>query len=279
MLTPLKAAALAALTAGVLAGAWYVRQQRDEARARLASELPSASLAASAPVPAASVALPTVAAAASVPEPAPADPLQPAGLGDALIELLGRKVVASQLRVDDFAHRVVATVDNMDRQQASSRLWPVNPTPDRFTVRQQGGHSYIDPDNGLRYAPLLLLVETVDIAQLADLYRRMYPMLQAAYVELGYPKGRFNDRLLTIVDHLLAAPVPDGPIEVRLPVFDPSVQPPRPWVLYQFADPALESLSTGQKWLLRLGPVNERRIKTRLVQLKKELLAQTGPTR
>lgn len=277
MLTTSKAAALAALTAAVLAGAWYVRQQRQEFRGGLAPAPASASSAASAsaPAPAASVSLAPV-AAASVPEPSPADPLQLTGLADALIDLLGRKAVASQLQVDDFAHRVVATVDNMDREQVSARLWPVNPTLGRFTVRQQAGHTYIDPDNGLRYAPLLLLVETVDAAQLAELYRRMYPMLQDAYVDLGYPKGRFNDRLLAIIDHLLDTPVPDGPLEVKLPAFDPSVQPPRPWVLYQFADPALESLSAGQKWLLRLGPVNERRMKMRLVHLRKALLAASG---
>lgn len=272
MLTTSKAAALAALTAAVLAGAWYVRQQRQEFRADLASPPPSASSAASAPAPAASVALAPV-AAASVPEPTPSDPLQVTGLTDALIDLLGRKTVASLLQVDDFAHRVVATVDNMDREQVSSRLWPVNPSPGRFTVRQQAGRTYIDPDNGLRYAPVLLLVETVDVTQLTDLYRRMYPMLQDAYVDLGYPKGRFNDRLLGIIDHLLDTPMPAGPLEVKMPAFDPAVQPPRPWVLYQFADPALESLSAGQKWLLRLGPVNERRMKMRLVDLRKALLA------
>jgi hypothetical protein len=197
-------------------------------------------------------------------------------MDEALIDLLGRKAVADQFQVNDFAHRVVATVDNMDRQHMSSRLWPVNPTPGRFTVHEQGGHTYIDPDNGLRYAPLLLLVETLDLSQLVELYVRLYPLLQTAYIDLGYPNGRFNDRLLKVIDHLLDTPVPDGPLELTLPAFDPSVQPPRPWVLYQFANPALESCSAGQKWLLRLGPVNERRMKTRLAQMKKELLAASA---
>ncbi|KRA71296.1 hypothetical protein ASD88_16010 [Pelomonas sp. Root662] len=214
--------------------------------------------------------------AASVPEPVPAEPLEATGVEDALITLLGRKAVMNHLRVDGFANRIVATVDNMDRPQLSSRLWPFYPSTGQFSVRKQDGRTYIDADNGLRYAPLLLLAETVDPAQVAELYRRMYPLLQAAYVELGYPKGRFNDRLLAVIDHLLATPVPDGPLEVRLPPIDPSVAPPRPWVLYQFTDPALESLSAGQKWLLRLGPVNERRVKLRLQQFKRELIGQAA---
>jgi hypothetical protein len=48
----------------------------------------------------------------------------------------------------------------------------------------------------------------------------------------------------------------------------------RPWVRYEFADPALESLSSGQKILLRVGPVNERRLKEKLGQLRSELASR-----
>jgi hypothetical protein len=44
----------------------------------------------------------------------------------------------------------------------------------------------------------------------------------------------FNDRLIEIMDHLLAAPEIEGPIEL--------VQPK---VLYRFADPELEKRSWG----------------------------------
>jgi hypothetical protein len=42
-------------------------------------------------------------------------------------------------------------------------------------------------------------------------------------------------------------------------------------VRYEFADPALESLTSGQKILLRVGPVNERRLKEKLAQIRTEL--------
>ena len=47
----------------------------------------------------------------------------------------------------------------------------------------------------------------------------------------------------------------------------------QPKVLYEFADPALEALPSGQKILLRSGPVNERRLKARLAELRKALVA------
>jgi hypothetical protein len=50
-----------------------------------------------------------------------------------------------------------------------------------------------------------------------------------------------------------------------------------PWVRYQFADPALESLASGQKIMVRVGSVNERRLKAKLRALRKELLTRVVP--
>jgi hypothetical protein len=47
-------------------------------------------------------------------------------------------------------------------------------------------------------------------------------------------------------------------------------------VRYEFVDPALESLSAGQKILLRVGPANERRLKAKLSELRRELLARSA---
>jgi hypothetical protein len=51
------------------------------------------------------------------------------------------------------------------------------------------------------------------------------------------------------------------------------VRPARPWVLYEFVDPGLQSLSSGQKALLRTGSINERRIKTRLAEVRRLVTA------
>jgi hypothetical protein len=55
------------------------------------------------------------------------------------------------------------------------------------------------------------------------------------------------------------------------------VKTARPWVLYEFDDPALQSLSAGQRTLVRMGPDNERRIKARLVELRRRLVALGPP--
>ena len=153
------------------------------------------------------------------------------------------------------------------------RLWPVNPVPGRFSVELRDGATFIGADNGLRYTPYVLLLETVDLRQGVAVYSRIYPDLQRAYEDLGYPKGYLNDRLVHVIDELLATPEIDVPLEVRLPSIEGPLQPKRPWVLYEFVDPQLQSLTAGQKALLRMGSVNERRIKVRLSEIRRLVTA------
>jgi hypothetical protein len=47
----------------------------------------------------------------------------------------------------------------------------------------------------------------------------------------------------------------------------------RPKVLYQFADPDLETRSAGQKILLRMGAENAARVKAKLTEIRRELVA------
>jgi hypothetical protein len=153
----------------------------------------------------------------------------------------------------------------------------VQPTPGRFSLDGQGDVRTIDADNGSRYTPYVLLLETVDLRQAAALYTRLYPQLQQAYEDIGFPKRYFNDRLVDVIDLLLATPETSGPLKVRLPAIVGPVQPARPWVLYEFEDPALQSLSSGQRILLRMGPVNERRVKARLAEFRRLVTAGVPP--
>jgi hypothetical protein len=180
-------------------------------------------------------------------------------------------------QLQDFPRRVVATVDNLGRSHAPAALWPVNPAAGRLVVENRDGAVAISADNGLRYTPYVLLLENVDMRQAFALYRRLYPSLQQAYEDIGYPKRYFNDRLVEVIDLLLATPSVDGPLKVHLPTINGPLQPERPWVLYEFDDPALQSLAAGQKVLLRMGPVNERRMKTKLAEIRRLLTAGAAP--
>jgi hypothetical protein len=209
--------------------------------------------------------------------PAGVAPLEPQDVAAALADLIGRKAVELFLSTGDFPRRLVATVDNLGRAHAPAIAWPVNTTAGRFTVQEADGGPVIAPDNSSRYTPLVLLVETVDIGKAVDLYVRMYPMLQREYEQLGYPGRYFNDRLVAVIGLLLATPEAADPIRLQLTQVRGTVPSLRPWVRYEFADPALESLAAGQKILLRAGEVNRRRLKARLAEFRQELARRMTP--
>lgn len=193
-------------------------------------------------------------------------------IGPALAELLGREAVAKFLHIDEFPRRFVATVDNLARSHAPGLLWPVQPAPDRFRVDEHNGGPVIGLDNDSRYTPFVLLAESVDAARAVDLYVRLYPSLQRAYEELGFPDKYFNDRLVAVIDVLLATPNVEYPVKLQLTEVKGPIPSLRPWTRYEFADPALESLSAGQKILLRTGPVNQRRLKAKLSEIRSEIV-------
>lgn len=206
---------------------------------------------------------PIEAPVASASAPAALPPLDEADgiVQAALAELLTRQGVMAFLNPDGFVRRAVVTVDNLARPQAASRLWPVQPTPGKLQLLLAGDTELIAADNTRRYEPFVGFVASVEPARAAALYRRFYPLFRQAYAELGYPKGQFNDRLVEVIDHLLAAPEPKQPPAVKLVDVKGEVPSTRPWVRYEFTDPALESLSAGQKIMVRVGATHERRLK------------------
>jgi hypothetical protein len=46
----------------------------------------------------------------------------------------------------------------------------------------------------------------------------------------------------------------------------------RPWVRYEYADPALEAMSAGRKMLMRTGPDNQARLQAKLKEIRQQLV-------
>lgn len=175
--------------------------------------------------------------------------------------------------VKDFARRLVATVDNLPREHTSPALWPIAPMPGRFATGagdddHPAGTTLIHASNAARYAAFVDFVDCINAAKVVPLYQSLYPLLQAAYADLGYPKASFHKRLLEVLDHLISLPVQTQPLEVRRAEIKGTYRPAQPWVTYEFTDAELNALSSGQKMLLRTGSTNHQRLQTKLVALK-----------
>lgn len=182
---------------------------------------------------------------------------------DALATLIGVEPLKKFLVTQEIVRHIVVTIDNLPRKTFAIRLSPVKPVGGEFRTTGKEGSLAIAADNAARYTPYVRVAEAVNAKKLVAGYGRLYPLFQKAYEDLGYPKGYFNDRLIAVIDHLLAAPEIKGPIAV----VTPRVQP-------QFADPELEALSAGQKVLIRIGGENAAVIKAKLREIRHEL---TGP--
>jgi hypothetical protein len=182
------------------------------------------------------------------------------GLAAEIAGGLGLVSLPEFVNTDGLLRRVVASVDALSRDQLPLGVRVIRPVAGAFAARGGEGNPRVAPENAARYAPIADAFEHVPPAAAGELYRRLYPRLQAAYEELGYPGRSFHARLLEVIDHLLATPdVPDGAALAR------------PKVLYLYADPQLERCSSGQKALMRSGALNEARFKAHLRLIRAEL--------
>jgi len=184
-------------------------------------------------------------------------------LVEALSGLLGSQAFARLFAPEELVRHIVATIDNLPRDKVAGRLLAIKPVPGHFAVDGEDGNRSISADNYARYSPYVRAAQLVDVKKLVSVYVHLYPLFQQAYVGLGYPDGYFNDRLVQVIDNLLAAPALTPPVRLD-----------QPNVLFVYADPELESLSAGQKMLIRMGPANAAVVKDKLRQIRVEVTSR-----
>ncbi len=211
----------------------------------------------------------------AAPEPVPAfvaeippEPLPPLPALDdsdpealaALAEAAGEALVERHLVPDSLIRKLVTTVDSLSGEALWMKVRVVPAIDGRLRVTGSEDAPVLAEANFARYAAVVGLVDAIDVAAVVGVYRRYYPLLQQAYEELGYPGRQFHNRALEVIDHLLDTPNVQGPIRLE-----------QPHVLYRFADPKLESLSAGQKVMIRIGPDHAATIRAKLVELRTAL--------
>lgn len=205
-------------------------------------------------------------------ETPPPKPLPPLVESDpSLLESLGGqfgRALEPFLVPKNIVRHTVVTIDNLPRKKTAVQMWPVKPIGGELIATGDGEQLTLGPDNYARYEPLIKIVQNTDTAQLASMYKQYYPLFQESYVTLGYPDGYFNDRLVEVIDHLLATPDVQGPIMLN-----------RPSVNFVFADAELEERSAGQKLLIRMGSANAAIVKDKLRELRKAIAKQEAATR
>ena len=195
-------------------------------------------------------------------------PLPEVGQSDKLMtgvlsKLFQKQDVDRFFIIDHFVERFVTMVDSLTSSQLPQTHRAVTSPPGVFIVDESSGQLFTTANNHQRYEPLIKSLEALNHHDLIAVYVQLYPLFQKAYNQLGYPDAYFNDRVVEVIDHLLATPKVSEPIELV-----------RPKYYYQFANPQLESLSSGQKILLRMGPENAARLTALLKDYRNALTAE-----
>ncbi|MBB4129196.1 hypothetical protein GGR77_004537 [Xanthomonas translucens] len=260
----------------VLVGAAAVWLFRDNLSALLRGAAPAPVAVTPATAPPVAPPMPAAAAATA---PTIQHPIDPAAAADAAIPALadsdaaawaelatlaGSEAPLALLIRDHLIQRAVTMIDNLPQRRVAARTLALKPVPGQLQVdTDAAGASAIAEANAQRYAPYVQAFTQADAGAMVAAYRRFYPLFQQAYVELGYHDGYFNDRLVQVIDHLLQAPVPAAPPAVIADARTGKVR---------FVDPALESLSVGQKALLRLGPTQGAAVRKQLQAIRAALV-------
>jgi hypothetical protein len=193
---------------------------------------------------------------------------------DNLADAVGEANAMQYFVAEGLATRAVATVDSLGSRQVPGNIRAVagpdddfvaypDPNPPTVIRNEQGDPmtQYLsDPANHDRYRVYVEMIEAIDAEQFAELYRRNEPLLEQAWRELGYTDVGFDQRLAEVIDELLATPEAEEPYRLV-----------KPEAVYQFANEELESLSAGQKILLRMGSENAARVKSKLSEFRQVL--------
>jgi hypothetical protein len=191
-----------------------------------------------------------------------------------LKEMVGEPAIIRYVVNDNVISRIVATVDTLGSRQIPGVVQAVNgpatlfaATPNEqpdMIIRNEEGDAIpqfiINPANYERYTPYAELFNAVDAAEWVEIYRNYYPLFLEAYRQMGYSEGSFNDRLIVIIDEMLATPGASDPVGLV-----------KPEAYYLFTDPDLEALTAGQKILLRMGNQNAASVKAKLREIRKLL--------
>lgn len=194
---------------------------------------------------------------------------------DALSGLAGEASVMRFLVSDNVVSRFVASVDALISRQVPGQIMVVqdlegefvataNEQPDTVIRNSEGDpipQYILNPANYQRYDPQVDMFVALDPQELVSLYREYAPLSQQAYVELGYPDGDFDARLIEVIDILLSTPEIGEPPQLI-----------KPEAFYLFTDPDLEALQAGQKILVRMGPMNAQRVKAKLRKIRAALV-------
>ncbi len=195
-----------------------------------------------------------------------ARPLPPLGQMDTFLRALLGSLSSSPelvrwLATDDLIRQMAHAIDRVSRGASPAREVAVLRPVGIFATAGRPGQVTIDPATYHRFDGLATLVSSLDARAVADAYYTIQPRLDEAYRALGRAEGGVDHALAVALQVLIETPSLEDPVRLV----------PGLGATYAYADSQLENLQPAQKQLLRMGPQNLARVKTRLREIKEAM--------
>lgn len=172
--------------------------------------------------------------------------------GAALIRLL-----ASEQLVRGF----VILVDNISRGEFPQTGLPYRPLGQEMPTSNIDDNLFVMDESAFaRFDQLIDTFISVDTDQAMSLYRLLSPLFQQAYAEIGNRNINFDDTLRTAIRNVIRTSDVEGPFQLV-----------KPSVMFLYADASIENLQDVNKQLIRLGPENADKLKTKLREFASQL--------
>ncbi len=171
----------------------------------------------------------------------------------------------SWLAADDLLRRSASYLDGLARGVILTKIFPLNTPQGKFVTHRDSEGIWLNAGNYERYNSSILVLASMDMKLMAQMFHFSRPLIERAFSELGYQPRQMDGIILTALDQILSAPIIVEPIRLTSES-----------VAYKFADSELESLSPLQKQLVRSGPENTQRIQEQALLLKNALLNPSG---
>ncbi len=191
-----------------------------------------------------------------VPDPLPSLNESDPEITQALAAMVGAKALQTYLVKSDVISRFVTTIDSLAYRQVPAQVNPVRLVPGGFKTHEEEENIALSEENFTRYDGYVALINTADTDVIMAFYQRYNPLFQQAWEENGH-EGSFNQRLVEVIDELLATPDVPRPIYLT-----------KPEAVYLYAQEALESMTAGQKILVRMGSANAAVVKEKLAEIR-----------
>ncbi len=159
------------------------------------------------------------------------------------------------LASDQLVRKFVVFVENLSRGGFPQTGLPYKPIQTPMPVRNIDDNLFVmDAAAYARFDQVIAAFMAVDTDTALTLYRLLSPLFQQAFAEIGFRDENFDDTLRKAINVVVNSEEVPGPYQLV-----------KPSVMYLYADSSIENLQQVHKQLIRIGPQNATKLKSKLI--------------